>query len=138
MNCRIPLDAAEDRRTFRDLLVAAGLLIPLGPPGVYARSGAFEHVLERFDACVGRAGAGLAAEIIRLPPVFERRDYLRTGHIANFPDLMGSIHGFTGGDAEHAGLLASAERGEQWSQALAPTDLMLLPAACYPVYALAS
>jgi seryl-tRNA synthetase len=47
---------------------------------------------------------------------------------------MGSIHTFTGDNRGHAALLQKKDRGEDWSRDLAATDIMLCPAACYPLY----
>src|SRR4051812_48834283 len=93
------------QQAFQNEMVEAGLLIPLGVQGLYGRSGVFEGVIEHFEAYVTRMGAPLKAEVMRFPPVFSRQHYLCTHHIENFPDLMGSIHTFTGKDREHMALL---------------------------------
>jgi len=61
--------------------------------------------------------------------VLERSDYLRS-----FPHLTGTVHGFTGGEHEHAELLERLEQGTGWWRGLQATDVVLTPAACYPVY----
>ena len=38
--------------SYRNELVDAGLLLPLGVPGVYARSGLFEEVIDQFERYV--------------------------------------------------------------------------------------
>jgi seryl-tRNA synthetase len=119
---------------FQDELVGAGLLIPLGVPGVYGRGGVFEGVVEHFEAYVTRAGAPRAPEVMRFPPLLSRRHYLGTDHLQNFPNLMGSVHSFAGDDRAHQALLLKREQGEDWSRDLAATDVMLTPAACYPLY----
>jgi seryl-tRNA synthetase len=121
-------------RGFRDELVGAGLLVPLGVPGVYGRSGVFERVIELFERYVTRAGAPFGPEVIHFPPVLSRQYYLGTDHLQNFPQLMGSVHSFTGNDRAHTALLQKRERGEDWTRDLAPTEVMLTPAACYPLY----
>ena len=119
---------------YQDELVAAGLLIPLGVRGVYGRSGTFERVVERFDALVTRMGADLNPEVMRFPPIFSRHHYEHIDHISNFPDLMGSIHTFLGGDKEHREMLEIFERNEDWTRSLAPAKVMMVPAICYPLY----
>jgi seryl-tRNA synthetase len=121
-------------RKYQDELVGAGLLIPLGVPGLYGRSGVFEGVIEHFEHYATRSGAALAPEVMRFPPFLSRQHYLRTDHIQNFPNLMGSVHSFTGDEHEHRALLERKEKGEDWATDLASTDLMLTPAACYPLY----
>ena len=75
---------------------------------------------------------------MRYPPVLPRVDYERTNHFESFPDLLGAVHSFTGGDREHRELLARFERREDWSGGLDRTDIVLIPAACYPLYPLAT
>ena len=71
---------------------------------------------------------------MRFPAIMSRRDYLKTTHIETFPDLMGSVHSFMGNERDHAELLQKRERGEDWTDDLEPTDVMMTPAACYPLY----
>jgi seryl-tRNA synthetase len=66
--------------------------------------------------------------------VFNRAHYCGTDHIYNFPDLMGSVHTFTGREPEHQLMLQKFERQEDWSTDLNATQVMLAPAACYPLY----
>ncbi len=119
---------------FLDELTSAGLLIPSGVLGVYGHSGVFESVLEGFDQCVTRRSAHLKAEVIRFPGVLNRTHYLKTSHIENFPDLMGSVHSFTGNERDHAALLQKRAKGEDWTRDLTPTEVMMTPATCYPLY----
>lgn len=121
-------------RQYHSELVEAGLLIPLGVPGLYGRSGVFEGVIEHFEQFVTQRGAFARPEVMRFPPLMSREHYLRTGHIQNFPDLMGSVHTFRGGDREHFGLLQARDKGDDWTRHLAATESMLVPAACYPLY----
>lgn len=129
----LPL-AQDAYGAFRDELLAAGLLISSGVRGVYGRGAVFERVIDAFDALVTRAGAELAPEVMRFPPIFSRRHYERIDHIHNFPDLLGSVHTFTGGEGEHRDMLGRFERREDWSRDLAPADVMMTPAICYPLY----
>lgn len=115
-------------------LLEAGLLISLGVPGLYGRSGIFEGVIERFEQYVARMGEFARPEVMRFPPLMSRQHYLQTGHIQNFPDLMGSVHTFKGGDREHLNLLQAQQGGGEWTSQLAPAETMLVPAACYHLY----
>ncbi|HXN14743.1 MAG TPA: amino acid--[acyl-carrier-protein] ligase, partial [Usitatibacter sp.] len=130
----LALSDEDAYQAYRDQLVAAGYLVPLSVRGLYARAGAFERIVEAFDAYVTRQSAHLKAEVLRFPPIFARANYERIDHIRNFPDLMGSVHVFKGGDREHQRMLESFERRGNWSAALAPGEAMLIPAACYSLY----
>jgi seryl-tRNA synthetase len=130
----LALETADAYQAYQGELLAAGLLIPMGVRGVYGRGGAFEHVIQRFDEYVSRCGAGQEPEVMRFPPVFARHDYERIDHIHNFPDLMGSVHTFTGEEREHRDMLGKFERKEDWSRDLNASQVMLTPAICYPLY----
>jgi seryl-tRNA synthetase len=134
----LALETARAYTLYRDELVEAGLLIPSGVRGVYGRGGVFENVITQFDALVTRAGQELAPEVMRFPPIFNRAHYERIDHISNFPDLMGSVHTFLGGDSEHKAMLGKFERKEDWSRDLSPARVMMTPAICYPLYPTAS
>lgn len=124
--------------TYREQLIEHGLLLPSAVDGVYGRSGVFESVIEHFERLVTERGQDEHAEVMRFPPIIPRSDYERTNHLESFPDLLGSVHSFAGGDREHRELLSRVERGEEWADALAGTDVVLIPAACYPLYPLAT
>lgn len=126
------LEAARAR--FRAELVEAGVLLPLGVPGVWGRSRAFESVIRGFEARVTALGREEAEGCWYLPALMSREQYLKTNHIHNFPDLLGSLHSFAGGDKEHRALTAALADGQDWTAALSPTQLMLVPAGCYPLY----
>lgn len=121
-------------KQYQNELVAARLLIPSGVRGVYARSGTFEKIIVQFENYVTRETRDMQAEVLRFPPVFNRAHYTRIDHIYNFPDLMGSVHSFMGREPEHAELLRKFEAGEKWTDDISPTEVMLAPAACYPLY----
>lgn len=127
-----PITAAYE--SYQAELVDAGLLIRLGAPGLYGRSGVFENIIEQFEALVTRSAAPLKAEVMRFPPLFARKHYLTIDHIETFPNLMGSVHSFAGKDREHVEMLRKRKEGEEWTRDLAPTEVMMVPAACYPLY----
>jgi len=102
--------------------------------GVYGFAHAFEDVIERFDAYATRAGADMGAEVIRFPPLLPRASYQRTDHLDTFPNLMGSVHSFMGNERQSLQLASKKAAGEDWSGDLSATDVMMTPAACYPLY----
>ena len=121
-------------REYLNSLIDARLLIPSGVPGVYGFAAAFEGVIEAFDAYVTRMGADLAPEVVRFPPLFARASYERTDHLETFPNLMGSVHTFVGDERGHQQLCGKKAAGEDWTTDLCKTDVMMTPAACYPLY----
>lgn len=127
--------AADDPyAAYMGALVREGLLIPSGVPGVMGRGGAFEDVLQRFDQFVTRVGGGDGATVMRFPSIIPRAHFEQSGYLKSFPQLIGSVSSFTGNEHDHKDLLRMLDRGDDWSRPLTPTDVVLTPAACYPVY----
>ncbi len=124
----------EAYRRYQQELLKAGLLVSSGVPGVYGLSGLFESIIEAFEHYVTSMGRHLAPEVVRFPPIINRETYLSTAHIETFPDLMGSVHTFIGNERDHIKLVEKKKEGEDWTEALKPTEVMLVPAACYPLY----
>ncbi|MCU1579853.1 MAG: hypothetical protein JWP19_2057 [Rhodoglobus sp.] len=127
------LDAA--RSEFRDQLLASGLLVGTSVPGIYGRSGAFESIVAGLDRLLAEMVGPLQAQVLRFPPVYPRADFERTDYIASFPDLSGVVSSFERGDKEHAALLSARADGHAWDGWLDPTDVVLTPAICHPLYA---
>jgi seryl-tRNA synthetase len=133
-----PQTAQSAQQKYLEALIDASLLIPSGVPGVYGLGGVFERVVEGFEQYVTRMGAHLSPEVMRFPPLFSRQSYERTDHLETFPNLMGSVHSFVGDDRAHLDLAAKKAAGERWAADLAATEVMMTPAACYPLYPAAS
>lgn len=127
-----------DAARFHAALAEAGLIVPTTVRGGYARGPVFEDILERFDALVMREAAGDGAEALTFPPIVARRMIEQLGYLDNFPQLAGSVHSFFGDEAQARALSERVSRGERWEDLLDITEVMLLPAACYPVYPLFS
>src|SRR5689334_15257897 len=125
--------ASPDQAELLDALVERGLLIPSGVDGVYGRSAAFEDIRRRFEDHVARSTAA-AYERLSFPPVLPRRQLETAGYLASFPHLAGAVFAFEGGEAEAIAQAERAERHDDWSEFQQMTDLVLTPAACYPVY----
>ena len=75
--------APSGPEAFGAALVAEGLLLPMGVPGLYGRSALLEGIIEGVDRLVLRAGASDGADGMRFPAtiprrVLERSDYLRS------------------------------------------------------------
>ena len=119
---------------FRDALFAEGLLIDTGVDGLYGRSGVFEDVIARFDDLITRFGGDDGADIVRFPPGMNRALFEKSGYLKSFPQLAGTIHSFDGNDRDHATLLDKLAAHEDWTLDQKATDVVLAPAACYPLY----
>ncbi len=131
----VPQDSTTvESPTFLDRLFDAGLLVRTGVDGLYGRSGAFESVVEALDRLVSRLGGEDGAEVMRFPPGMSRATFERSGYLKGFPHLAGTVHSFCGNEADHARLLACVEAGKDWTDKQAATDIVLTPAACYPLY----
>lgn len=123
-----------DIEGFYEELVAHGLIVPTGVKGAYGRGAVFEDILGRFDALVVREAAGDDAQELMFPPIVARRMIEELGYLDNFPQLAGSVHSFSGTDRQARELSERVHAGQRWEDLLAPTEVMLTPAACYPVY----
>jgi seryl-tRNA synthetase len=115
--------------------VRAALFHRIGADGVYARTGLYEEVLQRLTAYVTRQ-RDPRAEVLRFPPVMSRSQLEKSGYLKSFPNLLGCVCALHGTEAEIRTAADSYETGGDWTRSLAPSDLVLSPAACYPVYPL--
>lgn len=127
-------DIEEARNAYMAELVEAGLLIPTGVPGINGRSAAFEWIVEGIVKAVAHRSAADGAEKVRFPPLVTRTNFVKSGHLKTFPHLSGSVHSFMGNDKGHRELLRKVDAGERWTDDLEPTEVVLTPAACYPLY----
>jgi seryl-tRNA synthetase len=117
--------------------IVPALFRPMGVDGVYARTGLYEDVVERLAALISRHRP-TEAEVFRFPPVMSRAQLETSGYLKSFPNLLGCVCALHGTEAE---IRAAADRhaaGGEWTAALSPADLVLSPAACYPVYPIAT
>lgn len=123
-----------DIESFYAGLVEHGLIIPTGVKGGYGRGAVFEDILRRFDDLVGRIAEPDGAQEVLFPPILPRALLDEVTYMTRFPQLAGSVHSFFGDEAKARELTARVNAGERWEDLLDITDVMLAPAACYPVY----
>jgi len=117
--------------------LAATLFRPMGVDGVVARTPLYESVVEGLSSLISRLREP-GTEILRFPPVMSRRDLERSGYLKSFPNLLGCVCALHGSEAEIRSAADRNETGGDWTTSLSPADLVLSPAACYPIYPLAS
>jgi seryl-tRNA synthetase len=125
---------SPDQAEFLAELLDAGLLIDSGVSGVYGRGESFERVRWAFDALVSEAAETDDPERLAFPPLLPRKQLEEIGYLKSFPHLAGSIFSFEGDEEQAAEQEERASRHEDWSEHQEMTDLVLTPAACYPVY----
>ena len=63
-----------------------------------------------------------------------RRQLETSGYLKSFPHFLGCVCCLSGTEAEVRGTVERFEAGETWTDDLGAADLVLTPAACYPVY----
>jgi seryl-tRNA synthetase len=124
----------DEQQAFLATLVEHGLLIPSGVHGVYGRGAAFEAVRMGLEGLITRSSTADAAEQLRFPPVLPRKQLEATGYLRSFPHLAGTIFAFEGTEGDALEMADAASRHEDWSGHVHQSDLVLTPAACYPVY----
>lgn len=126
-----PIDEAE---TLVAGLVRHGLLVPSGSLGVWGRGASFERVVNGIERLITRETAADGALSMRFPPVIGQPDFERSGFLKSFPHLAGAVRCFEGDHTRHQQLLDRIEAGDDWSDLLEKSGVVLVPAACYPVY----
>lgn len=125
----------DAQTSFLDRLFDKGLLIDTGVDGLYGRSGQFEDVITGLESLVSKVGGGDKAEAIRFPPGINRAYFEKSGYMKSFPQLAGTVHSFCGCELDHINLLKCMdEGGDDWAKDQKITDIVLTPAACYPLY----
>jgi seryl-tRNA synthetase len=115
-------------------LLGTGLLVDSGVPGVYGRSEAFEDIRLGVDRLIDAVAATDGAEQLRFPPVLPRRHLETSGYLQSFPHLAGTIFAFEGSEEDAAAQARDADAHGRWDRHQHMTDVVLTPAACYPVY----
>ena len=115
-------------------LVEHGLIVPVGVAGAFGRGAVFEDVLDRFNGLVTQLSRNDGAEVFAFPPVISRQILEKVHYLDSFPHLCGAVYSFFGKDAQAAKLSEKVNSGEPWGDMLGITDVVMNPAACYPVY----
>ncbi len=125
---------SPDQASFLAEMVGRRLLIETGTPGVYGRGGDFERIRLGVSSLITRLAAEENPEHMSFPPILARKALETVGYLKSFPHLAGTIFSFEGTEAEASEQQAHAHAHEDWSGFQSMTDLVLTPAACYPVY----
>ena len=75
---------------------------------------------------------------MRFPPVMSRRQLEKSGYLKSFPNLLGCVCALHGSEPSIRAAADRHEAGGDWTEVLSASDLVLSPAACYPVYPIAA
>src|ERR1700746_3164739 len=113
--------------------LAETLFHKMGTDGVYARTALYEDMIERLAALITRHREP-GTEVMRFPPVMNRGQLEKSGYLKSFPNLLGCVCGLHGTEREIHAAVSRFDAGGDWTTSLSPADLVLSPAACYPVY----
>jgi seryl-tRNA synthetase len=105
-----------------------------GVDGVRARTQLFESAVEGLTGLISRLREP-DTEVLRFPPVTNRSHIEKSGYLHSFPHLLGAVCCLHGGEGEIRAAI-SGPGAKEWVAATTPTDLVLTPAACYPLYPL--
>ena len=115
----------------------ARLFTPMGLDGVYGRTGSYEDVVEGLQRYVSTLRPR-GAEVFRFPPVVSRALIEKSGYLKSFPHLLGCVCAL-GTDVKRVSeAVARYEAGGSWTDSATASELVLAPAACYPVYPIAA
>jgi seryl-tRNA synthetase len=116
--------------------ITQSLLQPTSANGVHARSGLFETVINGVDALITSLREA-GTEVLRFPPVMSRALVEKSGYLKSFPHLLGCVSCLHGEESTIRSFVEGpASDDGDWVDGLAATDLVLTPAACYPLYPL--
>src|ERR1700734_1904491 len=117
--------------------IAEALLLPSGIDGVYVRTATFEQVVNGLTDLISEYREP-GTEVLRFPPVMSRRQVEKSGYLKSFPHFLGCVCCLPGKESEVRAAVDRFEADQDWTPALSAADLVLSPAACYPVYPLAA
>jgi seryl-tRNA synthetase len=104
-----------------------------GVDGVYLRTELFEKVITGLSELITTLRED-DTEVLRFPPVMSRKMLETTGYAHNFPHMLGGVCCI---DHSHSAEVGPGHEFD-WADHATTSDLVLTPAACYPVYPLAA
>lgn len=126
--------ASPEQEALRESLVAAGLFLPTGVPGVVGHGRVFVELVRAVNDLVTRTAVDEDAEPMSFPAVMPRSLLVAGGYLGSFPHLAGTLFSFEGSEARAREQAATAAAGQDWSGYQSMTDLAMAPAACHPIY----
>lgn len=121
---------------FGQELLDSGLLQDGGVAGVYHRSFTFERVVRGIEGFISAAARGEVNQQWFFSQLMAGSTLAKSGYLTSFPNLIGSVSSFTGGDSDAVALQEIVDASGDWASSLSPTNLTLCSAACHPLYPL--
>ncbi len=109
----------------------------MGVDGVYGRTSAYEDVVDGLGAFINRMRPD-RAEVFRFPPVVSRALIEKSGYLKSFPNLLGCVCALQGDEARIEAAVDRFQTGGTWTDSVEASELVLAPAACYPLYPIAA
>ena len=128
----------DQRRAFREQLIEQEWMLPSRAavlPGLGSKAVAVYDGVGAFIARAARDNFPTDVTPVRFPPVFAVNMLEQTDYVASFPQLLGTISSFLGGQAEYRQLIAEYDRDGDWQAMLGATGLAVASAACHSLYA---
>jgi seryl-tRNA synthetase len=120
--------AALNEKTMADQHPA--LFRPMGASGLRAGTALFEDVVDALSAVISTQG-DKDAERLSFPPVMSRSQIEASGYLKTFPNLLGCVCCM---EAPSPGSPGETAAGVLQEIVYSPSDLVLTPSSCYPLY----
>jgi seryl-tRNA synthetase len=114
---------------------AHSLFHRMGSDGIYARTALFEQVIGGLSGFISRQREA-DVEVLRFPPVMSLQQIEKSGYLHSFPHFLGIVSCLHGAESKIRSIVDQSKTSGDWTSALAASDLVLTPAACYPLYPL--
>lgn len=132
-------DLDAQRRAFRDDLLAGGWLLRSHTDAIPGRGAKYIAVFDGLSSYISTIAAENDPDgtltSVEFPPVISRDLLETTEYVASFPQLLGTIRTFNGGNAEHRRMIRAFDAGDDWESFLEPSALAIGSAGCHPLYA---
>lgn len=121
-------------KSFLDEIIESGHFITTGVKGVYGKGKEMHQILHNLENYISSAGHTNNTEVMMFPPVMNKINIEKTEYLKSFPHLLGTVQAFFGNELDHQEMLNQIKNKGDWTSKFTNTDVVMTPAACYPVY----
>lgn len=115
-------------------LIEVGHYIPTGVQGVYGKGKAMHQLTNTLENYICELGRTENTEVMMFPPVINKKYIEKTEYMKSFPHLLGTVNAFYGDEMAHKQMMLNVSENKSWTNDFTSTDVVMTPAACYPVY----